>query len=447
VARFEKDGRFVELWLEEVRTGGQEFVYPTLFSREGRIGERPDPAALATRYEFTARRDMRGMMSERLRDGWRRVRDPEREVDVDDEPREPRFDTALLANPDDAATALVYADWLEHRGHPRGQLIAVQHAGLADEAEQLLDQHRDELLGPLDRGEALELVWERGFVKRARIERGDSGDDGPEALWDLLRHPSSRFLRELVIGCHSFGDQNNELMADLLMRAGPHPPLRVLELADFDQTDIDNIDISRAPIGDLTQLGACYPLLEDIVLKGSALELGALELPRARRFALRTSSMTKRLLESITRASWPVLEELELWFGDPDRGYGADCEHADARAIFAMVLPKLRVLALRNAMFSDELVPDLLAWPASHQLEQLDFALGTLSDDGARALIAGKANLPKLERLGVFECSLTTVGLAALREAGFAVDEHAIAPAFAWRAPQQKTNRYTSVNE
>jgi hypothetical protein len=127
--------------------------------------------------------------------------------------------------------------------------------------------------------------------------------------------------------------------------------------------------------------------------------------------------------------------------------YGADCEHADARAIFATALPKLRVLAVRNAMFSDELVPDLLVWPGSRQLEQLDFALGTLSDDGARALIAGKAKLPKLERLGVFECSLTGAGLAALRDAGFTIDDRPIAPAFAWRAPQQKTNRYTSVNE
>jgi uncharacterized protein (TIGR02996 family) len=430
VARFEKAGNFVELWLDEVRTGSAELVYPTLFSRQGRIGERPEPVALATRYEFTARSDMRGMMSERLRDGWRRVRD-----------------AALLADPDDVATSLVYADWLEHRGHPRGQLIAVQHAGLDHEADQLLDRYRDELLGPLDRGDALELVWERGFIKRARIGRGDSGDDGPDALWDLLRHPSSRFLRELVIGCHAFGDQNNELMADLLMRAGPHPPLRVLELADFDQTDIDNIDISRAPIGDLGGLGACYPLLEDVVLKTSDVELGALELPRARRFAVRTSSMTKRLLASITRASWPALEELELWFGDPDRGYGADCEHADARTIFSMASPKLRALAVRNAMFSDELVPDLLAWPGSARLEQLDFALGTLSDDGAAALIAGKAQLPKLERLGVFECSLTPSGLAALRDAGFTVDDRAIAPAFGWREPRQKTNRYTTVNE
>jgi uncharacterized protein (TIGR02996 family) len=416
-------------------------------SREGQIGERPEPIALATKYEFTARGDLRDMMSARLRDGWRRVRDPDRELDVDDEPREPRFDAALRADPHDVATALVYADWLEHHGHPRGQLIAVQHGGLDGDSERLLDEYRDELLGPLDRGDALHLVWERGFIKRARIGRGDSGDDGPDALWDLLRHPSSRFLRELVIGCHSFGDQNNELIADLLLRAGPHPPLRLLELADFDQSEIDSIDISRAPIGDLTQLGTCYPLLEDVVLKGFAPELGALSLPCARRFALRTSSMTKRTLASITRASWPMLEELELWFGDPERGYGADCEHADARTMFTIALPKLRALAVRNAMFSDELVADILAWPDSGQLVQLDFALGTLSDDGAAALIAGKAALPKLERLGVFECSLSPAGLAALREAGFAVDDRPIAPAFAWREPQQKTNRYTTVNE
>ena len=409
---------------------------------------------LASRYSFSAASDFERMTSEHLRAGWRRVRDPAREHDVDHEPRDPVLDAALRADPGDVATALVYADWLQHRGHSRGALITVQHAlaerpddpQLVAESARLLDEHNDELLMPLQLCERLDLVWERGFVKRARI--GRSGDEGPQTLWEVLRHPSTRFLRELVIGCHKYGDQNNEPMCDLLLHAGPRPPLRLLEIADFDQSAIDNIDISRAWLGDLSQLSACYPQLEDVVLKGhGSVQLGELRLLHARRFALRTSSMTRATLATILRAPWPALEELELWFGDPERGYGADCGLADVVPLFGCELPRLRVLALRNAMFSDELVPEILAWPGAAQLEELDFALGTLSDAGAAELVAGKHALPKLRRLGVFQCSLSSSGLASLRDAGVAVDDRAIAPAFAWREPEQKSGRYASVNE
>jgi len=449
--RLEKDGQFVELWLDEVRDRFVEFASRVLRSREGAIGDSPEPVTLATRFEFSAADDLQRLLGERLRAGWQRVRDPEREENVDGEPRDPALDAALLADPSDSATALVYADWLQQRGHPRGALIALQHANLDDEAAQLLDEHEDDLLGPLasylDSDGSLELTWELGFVRRARIGRR-GGDSGPQVLWEVLRHPSTRLLRELVIGHHRLGDQNNELMCDLLLHAGPRPTLRLLEIADFDQSELDNIDISRAPIGDLSQLSARYPLLEDVVLKGNGdVALGNLDLPRARRFALRTSGMTRATLATIARAKWPALRELELWFGDPERGYGAQCERADAAALFRCELPELRVLALRNAMFSDEIVPDVLSWAGAVRLEELDFALGTLSDDGARQLIAGKHALPSLRRLGVFECALSPRGMQELRDAGFTVDDRPIAPAFAWREPQQKAGRYASVSE
>jgi uncharacterized protein (TIGR02996 family) len=450
--RLEKDGQFVELWLAQPPAYDGRYHSPELWQRSS---SQPEPVTLAVTSAWAALRELDRIMAEHLRAGWRRVRDLEREVDVDNEPRDPALDAALLSDPGDAHAALVYADWLQQRGHPRGALIAVQHARLdrPDDAElaaeeaRILDEHGDDLLGPLDRGKSLELHWERGFVRRARIGR-DDGDDGPQALWETLRHPSARFLRELVIGCHKHGDQNNELMCDLLMAAEPHPPLRLLEIADFDQSEIDNIDISRAPIGDLSRLSELYPRLEDVVLKGNGdARLGDLRLLHARRFAYRTSQLTRATLATITRAPWPALEELELWFGDPDAEYGAECELADAEQLLGCELPKLRSLALRNAMFSDEVVPAIVAWRGAAQLEELDFALGTLSDDGADRLIAERHRLPKLRRLGVFECALSLGGLERLRDAGLPVDDRAIAPKFEWREPHQKTGRYASVSE
>jgi uncharacterized protein (TIGR02996 family) len=449
--RLEKDGQFVELWLEQPPEDG-EHHWPELYERSS---SRPEPVVLEARWRWAADDELGRKLGEYLRAGWRRAHDPARELDVDGEPRDPALDAALHADPADVNAALVYADWLQQRGHPRGALIALQHArldkpddeALAYEEARLFQVHDDELVGPLGRGKSLELAWERGFVRGARIGR-DDGDDGPQALWETLRHPSTRFLRELVVGCHKFGDQNNELICDLLVHAGPRPPLRLLEIADFDQTAMDQIDISRAPIGDLSGLSEAYPRLEDVVLKGTGdVALGELRLLHARRFALRTSQLTRKTLAAIVRAPWPALEELELWFGDPADHYGAECELADAVELLGCELPALRSLALRNAMFSDEVVPAIVSWRGAAQLEELDFALGTLTDAGARALAADRHRLPKLRRLGVFECALSGDGLALLREAGFALDDRPIAPAFAWREPQQKSGRYASVSE
>ena len=267
-------------------------------------------------------------------------------------------------------------------------------------------------------------------------------------MWEVLRHPSGKFLRSLVIGCVRSGDQDNSTIAALVMNPGPRPPLRELVIADFDDSEIDSIDISRAPIGNLVGLGKAYPELDTLILKGTGdVALDGLALPRAKKLALRTSTMTKRTLATILAAPWPMLEDLELWFGEIERGYGAECTVKDILPLFARPLPALRALRLMNSPFSDEVVPAILAWPGATRLETLDFSLGTLSDAGALVLAASRTRFPALRRLGVFECALTPAGMAMLVDAGYPVDATAISPAEGWREPEQKPGRYCSVSE
>ncbi len=381
-----------------------------------------------------------------------------REAEVEGEPREPSLEAALLADPSDKAVALVYADWLQQRDHPRGALIAVQHAraarpddaALVAEEQRLLADHADVLLGPLAddrRGGELSLAWELGFVQRARIDDFYDDGDSEDLLWDVLRHPSCRYLRDLEIGRHHAGDQDNTLMSDLIVRAGPTPPLRRLVLADFDHSKIDNIDISRAPLGDLTGLGEKYPRLEQVELKGTGdVVLGELSLPNARKFALRTSSLTRATLASILDAPWPELVELELWIGTEE--YGCDVEPSDLDPLFSgNRFPKLRALRLMNAMFTDELCARITAWPHARRLETLDLSLGTMSDVGAALLVGARDRLAGLRTLNVAECCLTPGGIGGLRDAGFPVDDRTTHPARDHREREQKSQRYVSVSE
>ena len=271
-------------------------------------------------------------------------------------------------------------------------------------------------------------------------ERGETEDN----LWQLLRHPSARFLRTLEVGCHRAGDQDNALVCATLMLAGPTPPLRRLVIGDFDHDDYDGIDISRAPIGDLSLLSIAYPGLEELVLKGIGdVQLGELDLPRARVFALRTSTLQATTLATILAARWPALEELELWIGNDE--YGGDCTLDDLAPLFAKPLPALRRLRLMNTELSDELCPLLAASPLAAQLEQLDFSLGTLSDTGAATLAAARDRFPRLCALDVFHCALTPTGLGRL--AGYPVRE--VAPAKRWElnGRPQKPRRYITDAE
>jgi uncharacterized protein (TIGR02996 family) len=89
------------------------------------------------------------------------------------------FLRAIIENPDDDGLRLMYADWLEEHGDPRGEFIRVQVAlaGMPEhyprrgelEAREraLLKEHRVEWLGPLR-----DLAEDRQFQPGARFCRG-----------------------------------------------------------------------------------------------------------------------------------------------------------------------------------------------------------------------------------------------------------------------------------
>jgi uncharacterized protein (TIGR02996 family) len=89
------------------------------------------------------------------------------------------FLRAIVAEPDEDAHRLVYADWLEEHDDPRGEFIRAQvrlagplaqddRIETAWRARQLLDRHEEEWLAPLD--ELLdEWTFVRGFVEKGTI--------------------------------------------------------------------------------------------------------------------------------------------------------------------------------------------------------------------------------------------------------------------------------------
>ena len=86
----------------------------------------------------------------------------------------------IRAYPDDDAQRLIFADWLDEEGDPRGRFIRVQLAlaeidehdparkELLTQERELLSAHRAEWEAPF-RGLATGCVFRRGFVDEAKV--------------------------------------------------------------------------------------------------------------------------------------------------------------------------------------------------------------------------------------------------------------------------------------
>src|SRR5687767_5576876 len=71
------------------------------------------------------------------------------------EPINEQLDALLLEDPSSDTTA--YGDWLAERGHPRGELIALQNRDLHAEAARCLRRHPE--LAPFTETRRRELRW------------------------------------------------------------------------------------------------------------------------------------------------------------------------------------------------------------------------------------------------------------------------------------------------
>lgn len=181
------------------------------------------------------------------------------------------LEIALGREPEDPAPFLVYADWLQAQGDPRGELIALQHGAearpdLAAAAEAHLKAHRRHLLGPIARlsTDRTLLRWSRGFVRAASFKE--------YVDHSLLLLPVSLLLAEVVTvrlspsTCRALADH------------GGARQVRSLELGTWNE---GGEPYSQVFHGDLTALPLAFPALERLILRGTFGPLG-LDLPKLR---------------------------------------------------------------------------------------------------------------------------------------------------------------------
>ncbi len=357
--------------------------------------------------------------------------------------RDEELRAAVIADPNNAHAFTVLADLLTEQGDPRGELIRLQQSGNAEEAAQYLKRHEGVLLGPLaphqrtqddsdgysslrtaaqasrwkeTRREA--FLWRNGFIHRVRLSanihcREPITQSVAEILDLVLAHRSGQFVVEFAF--QSNGDPTEGDLQDiieLLSRRAPETTQKI--------TLGDNVDqISWHTVGNVEPLWRVTSLREFEMESGS-FTLGDIVAPALKRAVIVTGGLTRANGASIAEAAIPAIEHLEVYVGDPE--YGGDCTLDLAPLLQRTDLTQLRTLGLENAMFTDDLVRMLVAAPILKTVTSLNLSQGTLTDEGARILVASKGALERITDLDVSQSFLTPDGIELLSELGAEVD-------------------------
>jgi uncharacterized protein (TIGR02996 family) len=333
----------------------------------------------------------------------------------------------VLADPEDDAPRLVYADWLdEHGDEARAELIRVgcerarleegpRWAALAVRERQLLAAHGGTWKQEVAAWARPGCWFERGFVAGVEGRAGQFCERG-EALY--RRAPVRHAALRCVTGC----------ITQMTMRP-VLAPLRALDLLDGIWADYLPRWLACPHLAGLRALGLCatprhrFPRESDLaeLRRLTALEeltlavcpltplavhtlLEASVLQRLRALRLATDQLREGLRTLLEKPELPHLTALQIShtgylsrYGSGPPGGGALTEHFSLLA-GSPLLPRLERLSLAGNDMNSHTLSALLAWPALGRLRVLDLSANRLYDGAVEQFLAAP-HLPPLRAL------------------------------------------------
>ncbi|REK91215.1 leucine-rich repeat domain-containing protein [Streptomyces inhibens] len=244
----------------------------------------------------------------------------------------------------------------------------------------------------------------------------DSDDDTFEQRWQRFTETVELSgVRALVLG--QWGevyDESSEVVVAAVVAAKDRlTGLRAIFLGEL---VAEQAEISWIQQSDVTPLLTAFPALTRLTVRGGS----GLVFPPVRHDALRelrfeSGGLPAAAVRGICESHFPALESLVLWLGVPE--YGGDYEIGDLAAVLSgSRLPALRHLGLQNSEIQDEIATAIGSAPVVAGLQTLDLSMGTLTDAGAEALLAGQP-LTHLKKLDLDHHYLTDAMVHRVREA------------------------------
>ncbi|MEO8704806.1 MAG: WGR domain-containing protein [Kofleriaceae bacterium] len=393
----------------------------------GAIGTAGQSQKKKHKDEWTARSDFNKQLDDKKKQGYQLVLAGPRST-APAAKTNPALEQAILKHPDDHDGYMVYSDWLQEQGDPRGELAGIQvrlakrkDTKLANTEKKLLWDQRAYFYGPLavyvtkerDRSAPATATWRDGWIDSLRLsavsQYSDTAElprvsDCAELVRLLPAVASARLARELVIGCPRVDSEFHfgESIKALAKSAPALPNLRRLVLGDFTYEDSE---LSWSHLGKADALWPSLAKLEYLKIHAGSMDLGKIHLPELRELRIETGGLDKKSLAAIANASWPKLETLNLWFGQDN--YGCDCQPKDVLPLLdGKKLPKLKHLGIANTTWGNELAALLPKARILKQLETLDISMSHLTYEGVKILADNKAAFTNLKSLDLSRCLL-----------------------------------------
>jgi uncharacterized protein (TIGR02996 family) len=254
----------------------------------------------------------------------------------------PELEEAIFESPDSDAVRIIYGDWLQEQGDPRGELVAVQQQGARKRESALLADHASAWYGTLDEilhecsysdRPHVRAVWRLGFLDEVELRHTEGPYGAPQFHEQSLsvgkfgvpdRHRLSELVKTLA-ALHSARFVRRLILGGM---AGDYAPsLRVLAtgwprtLRSFTITGALGGESTPKPhrLGSLAAFCKAHPQLEELTLMLKKELPGKLALPKLEKLALLTGGsnpLSQRQLDDIVRGRWPVLRSLELDIGN-----------------------------------------------------------------------------------------------------------------------------------
>jgi uncharacterized protein (TIGR02996 family) len=367
------------------------------------------------------------------------------------------LEMALVENPDDLASHMAYADYLEEQGDPRGELIRIgleledasrppaERKKLQAREKKLIAKHKAAFFGeflsliePKDDGERdpalkCEYTLRRGWVDSLKLDYYHVED-----MRRVARSPELRLLRTLDLGQTGYEDDDYE-RGDDIPEDTYYPQLfplaRASNLANVREFFLGDSE-AREGMDDLQYGTSCHTPGDGVLgvikqmPKVEEIHLYAHRVDTTQLFGLKTLDYL-RVLRVYHNNNYP----LAVLAKNPSLGrlthllthpHAMDGEHPYIRtpAVKALVnsttLLALTHMQLRLSDMGDKGVKEIVASGILTRLKVLDLQHGCVSDKGAD-LIAKCADAKKLERLDLMDNALSPAGVAALEAAGVEV--------------------------
>jgi len=227
------------------------------------------------------------------------------------------------------------------------------------------------------------------YAVRCYSIRSDKWEDVEvfrEKLNTLTQHTNASKIEALVIGMwDEDGCYDSSIAVNALVEA--KDKLKNLKAVFIGDMDFNDWRISTIEQSDISPLLKAYPHLEIIQIRGGdGLQFSQLQHDNLKAIIIECAGLNRQTIAQICALELPALQHLELWLGN--NRYGRNSSIDDLMPIISGELfPTLSYLGLRNSEYSNDIARALVSTPAIKFINILDLAMGTLSDEGAEALL------------------------------------------------------------